>query len=63
VCCFEEFDDFDGIVLLGGELMIIDKLSCSFGVCELLVVWLWDGLLVYGFCVGMILLVDWVVDG
>lgn len=62
VWCCDEFDVVDVLVILGGEFIMMSYLLFDFDLLGLLWVWFVDGFLVYGLCVGMILLVSEILD-
>ena len=58
-----EIERIDGLVIPGGESSVIDKLSRTFGVADVIIARIADGLPVYGTCAGLILLADRILDG
>ncbi|SHJ85361.1 pyridoxal 5'-phosphate synthase glutaminase subunit PdxT [Tepidibacter formicigenes] len=54
----EELDNLDGIILPGGESTAMGKLLNDFGIKEVLVNKIKNGLAVWGTCAGMILLAN-----
>ena len=59
----EEIETLDGVVIPGGESIVMDKLSRGFGVAEPLADAIRGGLPTYGTCAGMIMLSSRITDG
>jgi 5'-phosphate synthase pdxT subunit len=59
----EEAERISGLVIPGGESSVMDKLSRTFGVAEVLKRRIAGGMPVYGTCAGLIMIADRIVDG